>query len=190
VFADYELIAGARDRSGHLLAAPDVLGFTLGGFSKSIGLPQLKLAWIAVSGPRGEVDAAISRLEVVCDAYLSVNTPVQAAAAELLERGRSVRDAILQRVRGNHRHLQTAVSEVPACRLLEVEAGWSAVLRVPSLMAEEDLVLSLLADDRVLVHPGYFFDFPRESYLIVSLLPSSGVFVEGVARLLRRFGPT
>lgn len=187
VFADYELVDGTRARAGALTAMPEVLGFTLGGLSKSIGLPQLKLAWIAVTGPEREVDAAAARLEVICDAYLSVSTPVQAAAAALLDRGRTVREQIQGRIRTNHRRLATLLSETPSCQLLEVEAGWSAVLRVPSFMAEEDLVLSLLAEDHVLVHPGYFFDFPTESYVIASLLPPPATFDEGVTRLLRRF---
>jgi aspartate/methionine/tyrosine aminotransferase len=188
VFADYELLTGARERSGHLASMPDVLGFTLGGLSKTVGLPQAKLAWIAVSGPERDVGEAIARLEVICDAYLSVSTPVQAAAAELLAHGRVIREQIQARIRANLESLATHLSAAPACRLLAVEAGWSAVLRVPSFMAEEDLVLSLLTDDRVLVHPGYFFDFPSESFVIVSLLPERTVFDEGVARLLRRFG--
>ena len=102
VFADFELTRGARAASGQLIARTDVLGFTLGGLSKSIGLPQVKLAWIAISGPDAVVKDARARLELVCDTYLSVSTPLQAAAAELLERGAAVRDQICRRISANY----------------------------------------------------------------------------------------
>src|SRR5262249_3737892 len=153
-------------RGGTPRAATDrgALSFALGGLSKTIGLPQAKLAWIAAAGPGDLVSAALGRLEVVCDAYLSVSTPVQIAAAELLQRGAAVRDQILHRVRANYRQLAKDVAAVPACRLLPSEGGWYAVLQVPSLEPEEDLVVGLLTRDAVLTHPGYFFDFSRESY--------------------------
>jgi alanine-synthesizing transaminase len=58
---------------------------------------------------------------------------------------------------------------------------------VPSLESEEDLVVSLLQREGVLTHPGYFFDFARESYLVVSLLPPPEIFAEGIDRILRHF---
>jgi hypothetical protein len=129
----------------------------------------------------------MERLEVVCDMYLSVSTPVQVAAGRLLEQGGAVRTQIARRVGANYRWLHDHVASVPACRLLVAEGGWYAVLQVPSLQSEEDLVLDLLQTDGVLTHPGYFFDFPRESYLIVSLLPPDEQFHEGIGRVLRRF---
>jgi len=187
VFADYELTSGAVRKAGVLARQPDVLGFSLGGLSKSIGLPQIKLAWIAVSGRDAVVRTALDRLELICDSYLSVSTPVQVAAAELLARGAGVRDQIRCRVSSNYRQLQTRVAGAPACRVLPSDGGWYGVVQVPSLEPEESLAVGLLVDDGVLAHPGYFFDFPRESFLIVSLLTPEGPFAEGVDRLLRRF---
>jgi hypothetical protein len=186
VFADYELEPGAASRAGRVATRRDVLSFALGGLSKSVGLPQVKLGWMAVGGPDRLVADALERLELVCDTYLAVSTPVQLAAAELLERGASVRRQIASRVVANYRALQTAVASAPSCRVLPSGGGWYAVLQVPSLESEEDLVLRLLADD-VLTHPGYFFDFPRESFLIVSLLPPQASFAHGVSRVLRHF---
>ena len=71
--------------------------------------------------------------------------------------------------------------------MLQADGGWYAVLQVPTLMSEEDLVLALLADDGVLVHPGYFFDFAAESFLVLSLLAPERDFSEGVGHVLRRF---
>src|SRR5205814_10660154 len=112
--------------------------------------------------------AARGRLEVVCAAYLSVSTPAQLAAAELLDRGAALRAQIAARVRANHRQLAALSATVPACSVLYAAGGWYGVLQVPSFESEEDLVLALLADRGVFVHPGYFFDFARESFLIVS----------------------
>jgi aspartate/methionine/tyrosine aminotransferase len=187
VFADYELTHGARAAAGRVMERGDILTFSLGGLSKSVGLPQVKLAWIAVGGPDDLVNRALERLEIICDTYLSVSTPVQIAAAELLERGAMVREQIARRVAANYEHITKAAGATPACRVLAGEGGWSAVLQVPSLESEEALVVNLLKDDGVLAHPGYFFDFPRESYLVMSLLVSEAQFADGTDRVLRRF---
>jgi aspartate/methionine/tyrosine aminotransferase len=186
VFADYELEAGAASRAGRAAPRRDVLSFALGGLSKSIGLPQAKLGWIAVGGPDPLAAAALDRLELICDTYLAVSTPVQLAAATLLERGAAIRRAIASRIQANYRTLQASVSLMPSCRVVPSAGGWYAVLQVPSLETEEELVLRLLADG-VLTHPGYFFDFPRESFLIVSLLTPSPAFADGLSRVLRHF---
>ena len=191
VFADYELEPGAARRAGRLVggglqAVPQVLSFSLGGLSKSVGLPQVKLGWIAVGGPERLVSAALERLELVCDTYLAVSTPAQLALAELLDRGAAVRAQITARTTANYRAFHAAAADVPACRVLSSAGGWYAVLQVPTLEPEEDLVLRLL-DGGVLTHPGYFFDFARESFLIVSLLPPQAVFDDGVGRVLRHF---
>jgi hypothetical protein len=190
VFADYELEEGNAASAGRVSVRGDVLSFALGGLSKSIGLPQVKLGWIALAGPDGLVESALDRLEVICDTYLAVATPVQAAAADLLARGAAIRHQIAARVTANYHRLQSAAASAPSCTVLRSDGGWYAVLHVPSLESEEDLVVGLLQADDVLVHPGYFFDFPRESYLVVSLLPRSAAFADGVARVLRRFSTT
>ncbi len=190
VFADYELEPGAAARAGRVASRGDVLSFALGGLSKSVGLPQVKLGWMAVGGPAPLAAAALERLELVCDTYLVVSTPVQLAAAELLARGAAVRAQIAARVAANYRALQAAVAAAPSCRVLRSGGGWSAVLQVPSFEPEEELVLRLLDDDAVLTHPGYFFDFPRESFLIISLLPDEASFASGVCRVLRHFDCT
>ncbi len=185
VFGDYELTPGAARSSARATGVQEALTFSLGGLSKSIGLPQVKLGWAAVAGPARLVDDALSRLELACDTYLSVSTPVQLAAPTLLERGALVRAQIQQRVAVNYNYLVRKGAASPACDVLNAEGGWQAVVRVPSFCPEEDLVLGLLSDADVLVHPGYFFDFPNESYVIVSLLVSEAVFREGVARMFQ-----
>ena len=187
VFADYPLGTGAT--AGSLLTRTDVPGFTMGGLSKSVGLPQVKLAWTALSGSEAHVQAVRPRLELIADTYLSVSTPVQVAAARLLLDGAAVRAQIQARIAANYEYLQRAIGEGSACRLLRAEAGWAAVVQVPSIMSEEDLVLTLLEEAHVLVHPGYFFDFARESFLVLSLLTPESAFADGVARMLRRVEP-
>jgi alanine-synthesizing transaminase len=185
VFADYSM-DGARLPS--VLDQHEALSFGLGGLSKSAGLPQLKLGWIGVAGPDALVTEAMDRLETICDAYLSVATPVQAAAPELIRAGEAIRAQIQQRVRGNCRHLLEIAAEQALCSVLPVEAGWYAVVQVPAVETEETLALGLLARTGVLVHPGYFFDFEREAFLVLSLLPDPAVFASGVAALLGEIG--
>jgi aspartate/methionine/tyrosine aminotransferase len=185
VFADYELVPGAAQSSGRVLPRQDVLTFSLGGLSKSIGLPQVKLGWIGIGGPAAAVEQAVARLEFACDTYLSVSTPVQLAAPELLDRGASLRRQIQARVRANYNYLAAAGAALPTCEVLNAEGGWYAIVRVPSLCPEEELVLNLLAAADLLTHPGYFFDFAHESHLVVSLLVSETLFREGVSRMFR-----
>ena len=184
VFADYRLEAPA-DVVTDVAMSSEALTFTLGGLSKSVGLPQLKLGWIVVGGDPSRRGDAVHALELVADSYLSVSTPVQTAAPDLLARGSAVREAIQARVQGNLSALRGAAAHVADVDVLTCEGGWYAVVRVPAVRAEEDLVLGLLDRERILVHPGYFFDFPREAYIVLSLLPRADVFADASARMLQ-----
>ena len=168
----------------------EVLTFVLGGLSKAVGLPQLKLGWIVVDGPDGEVDATLDALDLLLDTYLSVSTPVQLAAGRLLIEGTSVTEQIRARIAANHRTLVRLVAGHPAAGLLRTEGGWYAVIQVPATENEETFALRLLEQDHVLVHPGYFFDFPREAFLVTSLLPEPKRFEPAVKRVLVRAGFT
>jgi len=183
VFADYPL--DATNPLTDIAARSEVLSFTLAGLSKTVGLPQLKLGWCIAGGPARERDAALAALELIADSYLSVGTPVQVATRQLLEAGASIRAAIQERIRRNLAMLRAAAVPYPACDVLRAEGGWSAVLRVPATRSEEHVSLDLLRSERILAHPGYFFDFPREAYLVVSLLPPHDLFEDAAARLLR-----
>ena len=185
VFADYPLTASNANNPAF---EPRCLTFRLGGLSKSAGLPQVKLGWIAVQGPEADVIAALERLEFICDAYLSVSTPVQIAAGSLFNEGAAVRAQIQARVEGNYRRLTQGMAAHPSIEVLAADAGWSAVLRVPARRNEEALVVEFLEQDGVVVHPGFFFDFPHEAFLVVSLLPPRTVFDEGISRIVRRAG--
>ena len=186
VFADYPLQDGARGVS--VLQQSRALAFGLGGLSKSVGLPQVKVAWIGASGPDAAVDDALNGLEIVADTFLSVSTPAQLALPELLRSGAAMRLQIAARIRRNLDALGAAVATVGELTLQPPRGGWSAVLQVPATESEESLVVGLVEDDGVLVHPGYFFDFPREAFVVVSLLPEPAVFDAGLARLLARVG--
>ncbi len=163
-----------------------VLTFGLGGLSKEVGLPQLKLAWIVVDGPRRGVARALRALDFVSDAYLSVASPVQLAAGRLLEDGDAVARSIAARVRRNRAALGRQVAEQPVHTLLRAGGGWYAVVQVPATRSEETLVLELLEHDRIVVHPGYLYDFPHEAFVVLSLLPEPRRFEPGVARVLAR----
>jgi alanine-synthesizing transaminase len=185
VFADYPLTDRTIDPLP-LLAESPALSFRLGGLSKSAGLPQVKLGWLAAAGPRDVLSEAMDRLELICDTYLSVSTPVQLAAAGLMTTGAAVREQIAARVRGNYATLLELTARWPSVEALPADGGWSAVLRVPATRSEEEIVLDLLEHRDVVVHPGFFFDFPNEAYLVVSLLPPPATFREGIERMLER----
>jgi alanine-synthesizing transaminase len=178
VFCDYPL--GPPFQEPRPLVTPPCLLCRLGGLSKTIALPQVKLGWIALDGPADIVAEALDRLELICDTYLSVSTPVQVATRSLLEKGAAVRDQVLARLRANHTTLRATMGNASGATVLPADGGWSAVVRVPATRSEESLVLELLEQDSVLVHPGFFFDFPHEAFLVVSLLPEPPEFARGV----------
>jgi len=180
VFIDYAL----TDAATPVPHPSDCLTFRLGGLSKSAGLPQVKLGWIVVDGPEPLVRGALDRLELICDTYLSVSTPVQHAAPALIAAGAVVRARILERVTRNYRVLGEHVKAYRSIEVLPADAGWSAVLRVPSTRPEEDLVVALMETAGVIVHPGFFFDFSHEAFLVVSLLPEPAVFDDGIRRVM------
>ncbi len=166
----------------------DTLTFTLSGLSKISALPQMKLAWVVTSGPSPLVALAEARLEIIADTFLSMNAPVQLAASILLDQRKQVQPVLLDRVRLNLRELDRQLAATPSCTRLDVEGGWYAVVRVPALRSDEGLAIDLLRSEAVVVHPGHFYDFPNDGYLVLSLITEPGVFREGIKRMLRMIG--
>jgi hypothetical protein len=168
VFRDYPLEGGPAG------SPPDShLTFFLGGLSKSAGLPHYKLGWIRVGGAEPAKRAAIAALELIADNYLSVSTPVQAALPQLLRIGSEIRAAISERLRSNLHMLRERASASRSIEVLPVEGGWTVVLRLPATRSDEERALHLL-ERGVAVHPGYFFDFPGDGFLVLSLLTPPG----------------
>jgi alanine-synthesizing transaminase len=182
VFLDY-----AHDgvRRSTFAANHDALTFTLSGLSKISALPQMKLAWIAASGPAGQVHAAMQRLDVIADTYLSVNAPIQLAAPMLLDQRKIVQSFLLKRLQENLKELDLQMSQQKTCTRLDVEGGWYAVLRVPVTQSDEDLAIAIMQSLSVLVHPGHFYDFSTDGYLVVSLITEPKEFAEGIKGVLR-----
>jgi alanine-synthesizing transaminase len=162
----------------------EVLTFTLSGLSKISALPQMKVAWIVTSGPQELVAAAMGRLDVIADTYLSMNAPVQWAVPVLLEQRQDIQRQLRERVLGNLAELDRQVAGQQACTRLKVEGGWCAVLRVPVTRSDEELAIELVREKAVVVHPGHFYDFPGDGYLVLSLIPAEGEFGEGIGRVL------
>ena len=179
VFADYRQ-AAAAGCPATVLTDATCLTVSLGGLSKAVGLPQLKLAWMAVTGPDAEARDLLDRLELVGDSFLSVGTPIQAALPAILAGGAVVREQIRARLTQNLVALRCRLLAAPAIHLLEPAGGWTAVLRVPSMAGEEALALDLLQRQHVIVQPGYFYDFTNEAWLIVSLLVDPDTFARGI----------
>lgn len=181
VFLDY-----SHDRTHSTFAANrDALSFTLSGISKISALPQMKLAWIAVSGPPAEVAPAMQRLEVIADTYLSLNAPIQLAARVLLDQRKSIQPQLMHRVCANLAELDRQLATQNSCARLDVQGGWYAVLRIPVVRSDEDFAVELLRRSGVLVHPGHFYDFPTDGYLVLSLIAAEDDFRIGVFALLQ-----
>ncbi|MGB9031449.1 MAG: pyridoxal phosphate-dependent aminotransferase [Acidobacteriaceae bacterium] len=165
-----------------------VLTFVLSGISKIAALPQMKAAWIAAFGPRRELKEALGRLEVVADTFLSMNAPVQCGLPAWLAGAERMREQIRARTRGNLAVLDQLLLQNRFVTRLEVEAGWYAVLRVPALESDEDLAVRLVEERGVSVHPGYFFGFAGDGWLVVSLLTQEDEFRRGVEGICGNFG--
>ena len=185
VFADYGY-GTETDRLATHAQYSEALTFTLSGLSKISALPQMKLGWIVVSGPRELRREAQARLEVLADTYLSVSAPVALAAPHWLAQRHAIQAQILERVRTNLRKLdQILTPDLPVTRL-KVEAGWYVILRIPSTRSDEDWAMTILREAGVSVHPGHFYDFPTEGYLVLSLLPASDLFEDAVGKIISR----
>src|SRR5271165_5978085 len=185
VFLDY----GVGEHAGQSFARRPhpVLTFVLSGLSKIAALPQMKAAWIAAFGPEPDLSQALDRLEVIADTFLSMNAPVQCALPAWLTGRGGLQQQISARTAGNLRTLDTLLATQTMISRLEVEAGWYAVLRAPALESGEELAVRLVRDYGVSVHPGYFFGFPGDGWLIVSLLPPSEEFSSGIAAICSLF---
>jgi alanine-synthesizing transaminase len=181
VFLDYTHDGNPRPS---FAANHDVLTFTLSGVSKISALPQMKVAWVATSGPLTEVEAALARLEVIADTYLSMNAPIQWATPVLLDQRKNIQQQLMDRMLSNLAELDRRLAGQTTCQRLSVEGGWYAVLRVPVTQTDEELAVDLLRKKSVLVHPGHFYDFPSDGYLVLSLITSEKEFAEGTTRLL------
>jgi alanine-synthesizing transaminase len=186
VFLDY---ADGTDPRCTFASGSAALTFTLSGLSKISLLPQMKLGWIVVSGPDELVHAAMQRLDVIGDTYLSPSTPVQLALGEMLSMRGDLQKQMQQRLCSNLKFLDALMQQSSVDRLKR-EGGWYAVLRVPARGSDEDLAIELLENCDVLVHPGHFFDFPRDGFVIVSLIPREAEFQEGARRLRNFFRST
>ena len=184
VFLDFAFTGEPRDS---FAANSGALTFMMSGLSKVSGLPQMKAAWLAVSGPEPLKREALGRIEVIADTYLSVNAPVQLAIPEFLELRHVFQKQLMARVRANLAELDRQLAGQQSCASLKVEGGWYAVLRVPAVRPDEDLARDLLQSRNVYVHPGHFYDFPGDGYLVVSLITPQATFFKGMLSVLAMF---
>lgn len=186
VFIDFALPRGREiDRASAAGAGATGLTFSLGGLSKSAALPHYKLAWIRLAGEERLKRAAAEALELICDTFLSVATPVQVALPRILAGAPEMRATIIARLEANLGTARSLFRDYPAVELIEPEGGWSLVLRVPRLGDDETLALELIEEAGVVVQPGFFFDFSAEGFIVVSLLTAEAEFQEGIKRVAR-----
>jgi alanine-synthesizing transaminase len=182
VFLDY-LDVPERFKDRTLIGGPDVLSFSMSGISKVAGLPQMKVSWIAVSGPDDLVKEAMARLEIIADTFLSVSTPVMRAIPDILDAAEPWQAKLRARIAENRRTLEAMVAG--PCTLRKSEGGWYAMIDVPAVKEDETWALEILEKEKVLIHPGYLFDVEEPSVLVASLIMAPEVFAEGMKRVLR-----
>jgi alanine-synthesizing transaminase len=189
IIADEVFLDFAIDQSvpQSFAANREALTFTMSGVSKICGLPQMKLAWLVASGPQNLKAPGLERLEIIADTYLSMNAPVQYALPTFLDQRREFQSQVLARIQKNLAALDARLAQQKSCARLEVQAGWYAVLRIPATRSDEDLALLLLEIKGVYAHPGHFYDFPTDGFLVVSLITPEEDFAEGVEQLLSMF---
>src|SRR5947207_3378972 len=181
VFLDFPV---RENRPASFAANRGAPTFTLSGLSKISGLRHMKAAWLIVGGLQEWNREALARLEVIADTYLSVNAPVQRAIPRLLEKRHAFQEQVISRVRRNLAELDRQLAMQKACSRLTVDGGWCVVLRVPATRSDEDLAIKLLTAQGVSVHPGHFYEFASDGYLVVSLIAPECNFAEGTSRLL------
>lgn len=175
VFLDYPLREQALE--SFACGPHPVLTFVLSGMSKIAGLPQMKVGWIAAFGPDAGRDAALARLEIIADTFLSMNAPAQLALPVWLQRRFVLQKQILERTLSN---LNTIKNNGLA--VLQTDGGWSAVVRLPRIGITSE---RLLLDDAVIVHPGSFYGMPEVERVVVSLITPLTVFSEGIRRIAK-----
>ncbi len=191
VFCDYAFAVDAPgDEAGARVIShageKRALTFTLSGLSKISALPQMKLAWIVASGPPELLRHALARLEVIADTYLPASAPIAHASRQMLETRRTIQPQILERVRGNLQRLDERLARGSPVSRLEAEGGWYAVLKLPATRSDEDWAVTFVSEDGVLAHPGHFYDFRSDGFLVLSLLPRPEVFARGLDKILAR----
>jgi alanine-synthesizing transaminase len=180
VFLDYGLLGRPAGESFATGEHP-VPTFVLSGLSKVAALPQMKVAWIACFAE------VLERLEVISDTFLSMSAPTQHALPSWLRGRAALQRQIIERLERNLRVLDEVLLQEPLVTRLAVEAGWYAVLRGPGLQPDELLAMDLLLQRGVVVHPGGFFGFSGQGWLVVSLLALEKEFEAGVRALCLHF---
>jgi aspartate/methionine/tyrosine aminotransferase len=185
VFLDFSL---GNDIEPSFASNSSALTFTMSGLSKISGVPQMKVAWLVVRGPEAIKQQAVARLEMIADTYLSMNTPMQLALPVLLNLRHTFQRQCIERTRNNLAQLDKLLSTQKLCTRLNLEGGWYAIVKVPVTGRDDDLALELLNTRGVYVHPGHFYDFPGDGYLVISLITPERSFATGMQALIALIG--
>lgn len=183
VFLDFALI---NETAQSFAGSNSALTMTTSGVSKIAGLPQMKAAWLVVSGAPQLKAQALARLEVIADTYLSISTPIQLALPVFMEQRREFQKQLMERLRRNLAVLDRQLACQQACSRLKVEGGWYAVVRLPAIYDDQEFAVNLIDAKGVYVHPGHFYDFPGNSWLVLSLITTENAFADGLDLLLRQ----
>jgi alanine-synthesizing transaminase len=185
VFLDFSL---GKEIPRSFAANDKALTFTMSGLSKILGLPQMKVAWLIATGPETLKQQGVARLEMIADTYLSMNTPMQLALPALLELRHNFQQQCIERTRNNLAQLDELLSTQKLCTRLDLEGGWYVVIKLPVTGGDNDFALELLSTHGVYVHPGHFYDFAADGYVVVSLITPEPAFATGTQTLVALIG--
>jgi alanine-synthesizing transaminase len=184
VFQPYSFFPDRR-RARMLAPQSSTLLFSLNGISKLLGLPQLKLSWIVVSGHPAHTAQALERFDLIADTFLSVNTPVQAAIPDLLSYASDIGHQIRLRIQTNYKLLQNIFSH-SSTSVFQAEGGWYAILRLPQILSDDQWAENILTSQNIIVQPGHYYGIEQKSCIVLSLLPVLDLFEDALIKI-RRF---
>ena len=159
-----DAVCNSKKRRSFELNCGNVAVFWLNGLSKTVGAPHLKLSWMAFTAPKKELALIQEALSFVADAYLSVSSWVQAMAPALLKDATLLQEPVRLRLQENLKILTESCPSAPV-----VDGGWYAALYLGEV-DDEQFVLQLLEEHRILVQPGFYFDFDGDGWVVFSLL--------------------
>lgn len=185
VFFDYQYEKAKDIISFHEFKNYNIPIFILNGLSKTAGLPQMKLGWIYFTANENNTYKIRNALEFICDTYLSVNTPIINATPEILEKSPFIQNQIKERIKTNFKFLEDSAKSEKKIKLLGYEGGWYCVIKIKGKIDDDNFALKLLEEKYVFIHPGYFYDFEKDGYIVISLILPEQVFKTGIERILQ-----
>lgn len=183
VFSDLLYESESLPRPMSRAADAEVVVFTINGVSKLFASPDLKLSWIAVSGPGQKVQRAVAELELANDMYLNCSPLSQQLLPTLFGAGSAFRRAMQSELTARRGILLDTASRLEGLDVLHPAGGIHAVARFHRPQDDERFALALLRHSGVLLHPGYLYGLDEDRFVVLSFLKERALLHEGLQRI-------